>query len=62
MKAQPILVVTGILLLGCGAATLLRHAAAPGSALVTWLGAGISGILAVWFARLLFVPPKPVAK
>jgi hypothetical protein len=44
------------------AATLLRHAAAPGSTLVTWIGAGISGVLAAWFGRLLFFPPRGVAQ
>jgi hypothetical protein len=43
-------------------ATLLHHASASGSTHLEWLFVGISAVLAIWYARYLFFPPKPVTK
>ena len=43
-------------------ATLFRHALASGNARLEWLLVGIGAMFAVWYARYLFFPPKPVTK
>jgi len=40
------------------AATLGRHARGDGG-LVAWLLAGLAGLLAAWFTKLLLFPPAP---
>jgi hypothetical protein len=44
------------------AATLVHHALRSERAGLAWLLACITGLLAVWFARFLLLPPKLVEK